>query len=179
MVTVRGKSEVRAFMASVPAKMDAVLRGAARAGAKVVADEIKASTPSEEVRENLRIRSKVGDDHIKVTIDVKPGWARSLGIWLEWGTDPHFISVNDGQRSGRSVGRINKQVRENDGNASLVIGGAFVGQTVWHPGIRPQPVFRPSLDHKGAEAVAAAQAYINARISRGAINTAMDDGGDE
>lgn len=176
MVTVRGKSEVRVYIAAVPAKMDAVLRGAARAGAKVVAAEIEANTPSEAVRENLRIRSKAGDDHIKVTIDVKPGWARSLGTWLEWGTDPHFISVDESQRGGRSVSRINKQVRENEGNHSLVIGGAFVGTTVWHPGIRPHPVFRPALDHKGPEAIAAAQAYINARVSRAGISAVSDEG---
>lgn len=178
MVTVRGKAEVQAYMAAIPAKMNRVLRGAARAGAKIVADEIKVNTPSDEVKKNIRIRSRKGDDQIKVTIDVKPGWGRSVGTWLEWGTDPHFISVDASQRKGRSVGRINKLAKEEGSSHSLVIGGQFVGTTVLHPGSRPQPVFRPSLDHKEGEAIAAAQAYIRAHVSRGAI-LASPEGEDE
>lgn len=167
MPTVRGKSGVKAFMARVPGQMTDVIRGAARAGAKVVATEIKERTPAEEVRDNLRIRTKAGDDQIKVTIDVKPGWGRSLGIWLEYGTSPHFISVDDSQRGGRSVSRINRLSEEH--GASLVIGGKFVGKTVWHPGAQPHPVFRPALDTKEDEAIAAAQAYVQTRITRAGI----------
>jgi len=169
MPTVRGKSEVRAFIASVPAQMTSVLRGAARAGANVVADEIKDRTPSDEVRDAVRIRTRKGDDQIKVTIDVEPGWARSIGVWLEYGTDPHFISVDDSQRGGRSVGRINTLAKDADKGHSLLIGGTFVGSTVFHPGARPQPTFRPALDMKESEAIAAAQAYITKRVSRAGI----------
>lgn len=176
MPTVRGKSEVKAFMAAVPGKMTDVLRGAARAGAKVVANEIKATTPADEVAKALRIRTQAGDGQITVKIDVKPGWARSLGIWLEYGTSPHFISVDDSQRGGRSVGRINRLSEEH--GASLVIGGKFVGTTVWHPGARPHPTFRPALDQKEAEAIATAQAYIDKRVTRGGI-AAASEGSDE
>ncbi len=176
MPTVRGKSEVKAYFAAIPGKMNGVLRGAARAGANVIADEIKQRTPSDEVREDIRIRTKAGDDQIKVTIDVKPGWGRSLGLWLEYGTSPHFISVDESQRGGRSVGRINRLAEEH--GASLVIGGNFVGKTVWHPGARPHPTFRPALDQKEPEALAAAQAYINARVSRAGI-AAASEGSDE
>lgn len=169
MVTVRGKSEVRAFFGSIPAKVPNLLRGAARAGAGVIADEIKLLTPSEEVREGIRIRTKAGEGEIKVTIDVKPGWARSVGTWLEYGTSPHFISVDDSQRGGMSVGRINKLAKGDDSNHSLVIGGNFVGATVFHPGARPHPAFRPALDTTEAEAIGAAQAYINARIKPSGI----------
>lgn len=178
MATSRGRDQVNRYINGIPAKMNAVLRGAAKAAGEVIADEIKANTPSEAVRNDLRIKSRAGDDQIKVTIDVKPGWGRSIGIWLEWGTDAHFISVDKSQSQGRSVGRINKQVKENEGNASLVIGGAFVGTTVWHPGARPQPTFRPALDLKGDEARAAAQTYINAHVSRAGIR-APSGGGDE
>lgn len=166
MVTVRGKSEVRAYMAAIPDRMNKLLRAAGREGAKIVADEIKANTPSDEVRDNVRIRSTVRDELISVKIDVAPGWARSVGIWLEWGTRGHFISVADDQRGGRSIGRINEQVRDAKGNASLVIGGKFVGATVWHPGADSHPTFRPAIDTKGRDAIAAAQAYINVRVSR-------------
>lgn len=177
MVTVRGKAEVQAYMASIPAKMEKVLRGAARAAAKVVSDEIKERTPSDDVREGLRTRTSTDGDKIKVRIDVKPGWGRSVGIWLEWGTVGHFISVDDSQRKGRSVRTINRRVEKEDGKASLVIGGKFVGATVWHPGTDPHPVFRPALDTKEAEAIATAQHYINTHVSRRGIVSA--EGGDE
>lgn len=169
MVTVTGKAEVKAYIGGIPAKMQRVLRGAARAGAAVISDEIKATTPSDEVRDGLRTTSKTADGQIKVRIDLKPGWARSVGTWLEYGTSPHFISVDDSQRRGMGIGRVNKSVKENDGNGSLVIGGNFVGQTVFHPGARPFPTFRPALDKKEQEAINAAQAYVNARVSRAGV----------
>lgn len=172
MVTVTGKAAVKAYIGGVPAKMQRVLLGAARAGAVVISDEIKLRTPSEEVREGLRRKTKTTDGQITVRIDLKPGWARSLGTWLEYGTSPHFITVDDSQRSGKGIGKINQQVKENDGRASLVIGGNFVGDTVFHPGARAFPAFRPALDSKEQEAIAAAQAYIAARVSRAGINDA-------
>lgn len=178
MPTVRGKAEVNSFMKGIPAQMTSVLRGAARAGANVVADEIKEKTPSELVRDNVRIRTKAESDQIRVRIDVKDRWARSIGIWLEYGTDPHFISVDESQRGGRSVGRINTLAKDADKGHSLLIGGEFVGTTVFHPGARPHPAFRPALDTKEAEAINAAQAYIGTRISRAGIK-AGSSGDDE
>lgn len=177
MVTSTGKSAALAYMADIPRKMEPVLRGAARAGGKVFATEIKANTPSIEVAKNVRVRSRIDGLTIKVTVDVKPGWGRTVGIWLEWGTEGHFISVDDSQRKGRSVSRINRDTMENRGNHSLVIGGKFVGTTVWHPGARAQPVFLPTRDTKEAEAIAAAQAHIKSRVSRRGIDTS--DEGDE
>lgn len=176
MATSRGKAQVLAYVASIPARLDPVLRGAARAGARVVVDEIKELTPSEAVRENIRMRTQASDYQIKVRIDVKPGWARSVGTWLEWGTSPHFISVDDSQRQGRSVNRINKLSAEQ--GASLVISGKFVGRTVFHPGARAHPAFRPAIDTKEAEAIAAAQAHIRARVKRSGI-IGGDEGSDE
>lgn len=169
MPTVRGKADVDRFMAQIPVDMTKVLRGAGRAGAKVVSAEIKELTPSEEVRDNLRTRTKQYDGRIVVRIDVKPGWARSLGTWLEYGTSPHLISVDESQRQGMSIGRINRLANSPDSSHSLVIGGKFVGTTVFHPGAQPHPSFRPALDTKEAEAIAAAQRYVNSRVKRSGI----------
>jgi hypothetical protein len=165
MATVRGREEVSAYFAAAPAKLINVLRGAGRAGAAVISDEIKANTPSDAVRDGVRIRTKTSDGRVVVTIDVKPGWARAVGTWLEYGTAPHFISVDDSQRNGMSVGRVNKSHKA----GSIVIGGQFVGATVFHPGARAHPTFRPALDLRESDAVAAAQGYINSRISRAGI----------
>lgn len=174
---IKGLSAAQARMRRLPDQIKELLRGAAKAGAKVVKDEIAANAPSV-VAEGLRVRSKIESDRVTVRIDVKPGWPRSVATWNEYGTSPHFISVDKEQRRGRSVGRINQQVREADGAASLVIGGKFVGKTVWHPGTYSRPVFRPAADLKAAEAKAAAQAYVNAHVSRHGITPSADDGDD-
>ncbi len=174
MVTVTGKAGVQAYMAGIPKRLENVLRGAARAGGIVFADKIKALTPSDEVRANLRQKTTVQDERITCRIDVKPGYARSIAVWLEYGTSPHFISVDEGQRSGKSVRRVNTLTKENDGIHSLVIGGNIVSGTVFHPGARPFPAFRPALDTEEAEAKAAAQAYINKRVQR--INQRVSSG---
>jgi hypothetical protein len=178
MPTRSGKAEVDRYISGIPAAMTKVLRGAGRAGAKVIETEIRDRTPSDAVRENLRTRTKAEDGQIRVTIDVKPGWGRSVGTWLEWGTSPHFISVDDRQRAGRSVGRINRQLRDAGGDHSLVINGQFVGATVFHPGARPHPAFRPALDAKEAEAIAAAQGYINAHVGPAGIRGGEEGNGE-
>lgn len=151
-------------MAQLPGELERkVLRGAARAGAKVVADEAKDRVASDVVRNAIVIRARSVPGQIVVKVSVKEGWPRSVGTWLEYGTDPHFISVDDDLRQGMSVGRINKHGTA-EHKATLVINGKPVGATVHHPGATPHPFLRVSLDLKEREAVAAAQSYINSRV---------------
>ncbi|MEG3089503.1 HK97 gp10 family phage protein [Sphingomonas sp. PB4P5] len=162
-------------MAGIPSQMKKVLRGAGRAGAKVVEDEMKVRSISQDVDEAIVTKTKGDDTRIVVKITIKPGWARSVATWLEYGTDPHFISVDDSQRDGMTVKRVNEQTK----TGSLVIGGKFVGATVFHPGARAHPFMRVSLDVKEAEAVAAARSYINARVTRSGIVPTAEPEGDE
>lgn len=172
-----GLSSVQAKMRRIPDDMRLVLRGAAREGGKVFAEFVRENTFSEAVRKDVRVRTTVDDEYVRATVDIKAGWGRSVATWLEYGTEAHFISVDKSQRKGMSTGKINDRVREEGGNHSLVIGDKFVGTTVWHPGTSPQPVFRPARDLRAAEAKAAAQQYIRARINRGVITPG--DEGDE
>lgn len=172
MPTVRGKSEVSRFMAQIPALLEErVLRGAGRAGAKVIATEAKARSVSSEVAAAIKTKVNASEGRIVARVAVNGRWPNSLGLWLEYGTDPHFIRVDDSQRGGFSVGKINEGMKE---GRSLVIGGQFVGDTVFHPGARPHPFLRPALDAKGGAAVAAAQAYIDSRVSRSGIAAGGD-----
>ncbi|WP_242183228.1 HK97 gp10 family phage protein [Sphingomonas sp. CARO-RG-8B-R24-01] len=167
MATVRGSGDVRRFLAQIPVDLESkVLRGAARAAANVIADEARDRSLSHVVTDSIVTKVRATPGQIKSTVSVKSGWARSLAIWQEYGTDPHFISVDDSQREGRSTRRINDLNKE---GASLVIGGQFVGTTVHHPGAKAHPFMRPALDLREAEAIAAAQSYINARVSRAGI----------
>ena len=177
MASNRGRASVDAFFASAPERLIKVLAGAGRAGGKVIADEAKSRVTSDAVREDIRTRVKTTEGLIVVTVDVKKGWGRSLGTWLEYGTDPHLISVDDRQSGGRTVRRIN-MLAKSEGSHSLVIGGKFVGATIMHPGARPAPFLRPALDIGGQEAIATAQAYLNARVGRAGVNTSGIEGDD-
>ncbi|MBT2242683.1 HK97 gp10 family phage protein [Sphingobium sp. BHU LFT2] len=179
MATMRGRNEVSAFLSSLPENLAAkVLRGAGRAGGRIIADEAKDRSPSEEVAREIVVKTKREDSRIVVHVTVKPGYAWFRALWLERGTSGHFISVDDSQRSGRGIGRINQQVRDAQGDASLVINDNFVGRTIWHPGANPHPFLRPALDIKEEDAIRAAQSYINSRISRRGI-TGTEEGDDE
>lgn len=179
MPTVKGQSAVRHYIDNLPRELEKkLLRGAARAGGKIVLAEAKERSISHEVDEALIMKTRAEDGRIVVTITVAPGWAHAVGTWLEWGTDGHFISVDDSQREGMSVGRINRLSK--DGKVgSLAIGGQFVGTTVWHPGARAHPFLRVALDIKEAEAIAAAQSYISSRIARGGIVGGSEPEGDD
>lgn len=178
MVTRRGRSEVKAYFAALPEQITKLLHGAGRVGGKVIAAEAKDRSNSDDVSNNIVVKTKNADGRIVVTVTVKPGYFWFRALWLEYGTSAHFISVDESQRKGRGIGRINQQVRDAGGDGSLVIGGKFVGETVWHPGARPHPFLRPALDIKEADAIAAAQSYINARVSKAGI-TVTTEGDDE
>ncbi len=166
MPTVTGKDDVARFFARAPKTLEErVLRGAARAGMAVIAGEARDRVTSSDVREALVVTSKAEPGRVTSRLSVKAGWARSVATWLEYGTSPHYISVDDSQRGGRSAARINKLAKA----GTLVIGGQPVGSTVFHPGARPHPFMRVSLDVKEREAIAAAQSYINSRVSRSGI----------
>lgn len=176
MATSRGKSEVQRYMAGLPEEIvSKMLVGAGRAGGKVIAEEAKERVISQDVADNIIVRTKREDTRVVVKIRVKSGFANSIGNWLEWGTAPHFISVDDSQRQGKSVARINALARE----GTLVINGRFVGDTVYHPGARPHPFLRPALDLKEGEAISMAQSYINARVVTGKIVGQPDSGDTE
>lgn len=172
MATSRGDSEVRQFIRQLPGQIERkLLRGAGRAGAKVIAEEAKDRCISSEVRSAIRTRVTTDEARVTAHIQVR-GPGAYIAPWLEYGTSPHFISVDDSQRGGMSVKRINR-----DGaGGSLVINGQFVGDTVYHPGARPHPFLRPALDTKADAAIAAAQGYINARVSRQGLSGAEDRG---
>jgi len=173
MPTVRGKAEVKRFMAQIPDDLEKkVLRGAARAAGTVVADEAKDRCASDRVASGIKVRTKREIGRVEAKVQTRGRFAY-IAPWLEYGTDPHFISVADDQREGMSVRKVNQAVKA----GSLVIGGKFVGETVLHPGARPHPFMAPALDVKGREAVAAAQAYINARVARTGV-TGAEEGDD-
>lgn len=186
MPALRGKAEVSRFIAQLPEQIERkLLPGAAKAAAMVVKEEAKERVTSDAVAANIVTRSKREPGRVEVKITVKRGWALSLGNWLEWGTSPHFITVDHAATGGMTAGRVNRLDRAaaQEGRAgpgaSLVINGKFVGPTVFHPGSRKEPFLRPALDTKQDEAIRAAQAYINARVKPSGIVATSEPEDDE
>ena len=174
MPTVRGRDAVKRYIAETRSALETkVLRGAARAAGNVIAEEAKHRSISTEVDLAIKVATRAEEGRVVARVQVK-GPGAYLAPWLEYGTDPHFISVDDSQREGRSVKKINSLTKK----GSLMIGASFVGATVWHPGARPHPFLRPALDAKEREAIQAAQNYINARVSRAGV-TPTSEGDDE
>lgn len=162
---VTGLDDVQRYIRNAPDRIKRILQGAGRAGGRVIADEAKAEAPADATREAIYTKSEARADHIRVTVDVKPGWGRSLGIWAEYGTVGHYISVDAKQSEGRTTRRVNALAK----TGTLVINGKPVGSTVWHPGARQAPFLRPALDMKLSDAIRAAQAYIDEQVRRGGM----------
>lgn len=160
MASVRGRDEVKRRIRQTSEEIERkLLPGAARAAAKVIAQEAAERSASDEVAQAIRVRTKREPGRVIAKVQVAgPGAYKAP--WLEYGTAPHFISVDEQQREGRSVGRINRLAKA----GALEIDGMFVGDTVFHPGARPHPFLRPALDTKEGEAIAAAQAWIDSHV---------------
>jgi hypothetical protein len=171
---VRGRAEVSRYLRQLPEHITKVLHGSGRAGGKVVAEDAKRRCRSDAVGEAVVEKTEVDGLQVRVRITVKPGWARSVAIWLEYGTSSHFITVDDDQRQGMTARRINSTGKAR----SLLINGKPVGTSVFHPGAQPHPFLRPALDASRAEAIAAAQAYVTARIGHNG-GPALDDEDDD
>lgn len=189
MAKRRGGAGWRRRMEELPQQLvKRVLPGAARVGAKVIATEAKVRLGGRVadtgggakvlIADAVKVRSKKRQGLIvaRVLLD---GPGAYVGRWLEYGTDPHFITVDDGMRQGLTTRRINRRIKDGDGalHATLVINGKPVGASVYHPGATAHPFLRPALDVTRAEALTAAQTYINSRVSRAGI--IGNDEGDE
>jgi HK97 gp10 family phage protein len=162
MTAVKGLGDVNSFLSTLPAKLESnILRGALKAGADVFAAEARDTVRSHEVRDAISTSSRAEKGLVSAKVQVK-GKGAYLAPWLEHGTDPHFISVDDSVSEGKTVRRINTEVKHH----SLEIGGHFVGTTVHHPGAQPYPFMRPAVDNKSGAAIAAIGDYIAARCTK-------------
>jgi hypothetical protein len=169
-----------------------VLPGAARAGAKVIAQEAKTILGPRRadagggnkvlIADGVKVRVRNRDDRVVARVRVT-GPVAYVARWLEYGTDPHFISVDPNYRQGMTARRTNDRIRDGDGalNSTLIINGQPVGRTIFHPGTDAEKTafLRPAADRKRDEATAAAQAYIRARVTRAGIRAADSDEDDE
>lgn len=189
MARRRSGAATRRFMEQLPVLLATkVLPGAARAGAKVIAQEARTILGGRQaeagngamvlIADSVKVRSRKREGLVAARV-MLDGPGAYVGRWLEYGTHGHFISLDPAYRQGMTARRTNDRIRDGDADlkATLIINGKPVGTSVYHPGAKAHPFLRPALDGKRAEAVAAAQAYINRRVTRAGI--VGSDEGDE
>ena len=175
---IKGLADLQKFLDVLPVKVEKnIMRGALRAGMNVVKPDAQSRihNVSGALAKSLKVGTRARGG--KVTANLRSRASRAevpqnLDLWLEYGTRPHFISVQDSEKPinrrlsnkrGRvvlaSMSTVNRYVR------SLKIAGRFVGPTVFHPGSQPKPFMRPALDAQARAAVVAAGEYVKTRLS--------------
>jgi len=171
MAKRRGGAAARQRMAQLPEKIiEQLLPGAARAGADVIAEDAKDRLGSKKadsggrevlIAEAVKVRVKRDGTKVRARILLE-GPGAYVGRWLEYGTAPHFISVDDEVRQGMTARRINTRLAAGDDDlkATLLINGKPVGRSVFHPGAKPEPFLGPALATREADATAAALAHV-------------------
>ncbi len=193
--SVKGLSELQKFLDQLPVKMEAnIMRGALRAGAKIIEAAAKANAPvSPPANKNFggyagalrdSIRTSVRIRRGKVTASVKAGGKNKrtgadvfYASMVEFGTRPHLISVQEDEkninlRRSAKFGKIMKESMTTINRRVLKIGNTFIGPTVKHPGSQPRPFMRPALDGQAQNAVVAAAEYIKKRLTKEGLNAA-------
>lgn len=175
-IVIKGLAELQRALDTLPARIEAnIMRGALRAGAKVLAAEAKQNIHniSGNLALSVRYGCKVSKVEGKVTAYVRaggkgqPGWYAHM---VEKGTAAHWIRVKMEARPSRmtrrgekaySIATLNRMAKR----GSLMIGGRFIGASVAHPGARKKPFLRPALDMRGQAAVERMREYIRTRLS--------------
>ena len=169
MTTIKGVSglkELDAMLKQLPVNIEKnVLKGALRAGQKVLSDAVKM---------NLRQNGSIGTGELEKSVRVRFkrqserfGWVRSYvivgnkkayyGHWLEYGTASYYSG------NGRTVGgpyEITPKVA-----GSLLIGG-LLRDSVMHSGIQPKPFVRPAVDSHTDAALDQVVEYMRKRIPK-------------
>ncbi len=144
---VSGLSELDRLLKELPAKIEGnIMRGAVRAGAKVMETRAKELVPVDDgdLRDSIKVSTKSKRGQVSAT--VRAGGKKAFyAHMVEFGTARHFIKPRK--------------------RKSLFFAG-MAREVVDHPGTSPKPFMRPALDNSQREAVDAAAAYIRARLAK-------------
>ena len=169
---IKGLAELQKFMDQLTPKLEKnVMRGALRAGMKVVLPVAKANIHpvSGELAAGLKLSTRHKGSTVMAIISTK-GRHGYIAPWVEYGTRLHYIKVQESEKPlniNRSI-RYGEEVRASMRTINrnvLRIGARFVGPSVLHPGSQPKPFMRPALDTQATAAVVAAAEYMKKRLA--------------
>jgi hypothetical protein len=149
---LKGGAELMEMLDRIPDRLGRnIVRGALRAGAKVVADEAKIRVGSARIAKQIKVGSRASGTVIssKVSVREAKGTLGFVAWFLEYGVAPHWI------RPKRKGG--------------LELAENVVRGEVHHPGFGAKPFLRPALDARAAEAINVMGEYIGARLNWDAL----------
>lgn len=144
---ITGLAELHKALQELPAKIEGnIMRGAMRAGQKVILDAAKAKAPvkSGALRDSLRIKTRSKNGEVSATL-VAGNKDAYYAHMVEFGTAQHFIKP--------------KKFK------SLFFAG-LAREVVDHPGARPAPFMRPAFDGSSQQALTAVGDYIATRLPK-------------
>ena len=155
-INITGGKELAQFLQQLPVKLEKnIMRGALRAGARVIANEAKLNAPVQDgdLKASVRVstNAKRGRVEAKAKAGGKKAWYAAI---VEFGASPHIIKAKKAKmlkftaRDGRKI---------------------EIAQ-VFHPGFVARPYLRPALDSKAGESVVATGNYIKQRLNAQGIN---------
>jgi HK97 gp10 family phage protein len=150
-LNITGGKELAEFLKTLPAKLERnVMRGAMRAGAKVVADEAKRNVPTRmgALKKSIRVSSKTNKG--MVSASAKAGNKKVFyASWVEFGTAPHKIVAQ----------KMFLRFKAKDGKMVTTY-------SVNHTGAISKPFMRPALDSKAADSIRAVGQYVKQRMTK-------------
>lgn len=157
--TIKGLAELQAALLQLSAKLEQnVMRGALRAGAKVIMEEAQRTAAfvdrSGALRDSMRVTTGAKNGRVSGFVKVGPGKKKRgkgkangkggsafYARFVEFGTAAHVIRARSG--------------------SMLAVGFSLVN----HPGARKHPFLRPAIDTKATAAAVAAGEYIRQRLA--------------
>lgn len=150
-IVVKGLSDLQKFLDQLAPKVERnIMRGALRAGAKVIMKEAKVNVPvkSGTLRDSIRlsVRARGG----AVTASVKAG-GKTKG-----GGDAYYANMVEFGTAAHTITAKNRKY--------LSFGGLFF-QSVDHPGAVAKPFMRPAFDSQAQNAVVAVGEYVKRRLA--------------
>lgn len=154
-INITGGKELAEFLKTLPTKLERnVMRGAMRAGAKVVADEAKRNVPVRmgKLKKSIRVSSK--SKRGEISASAKAGNKKVFyASWVEFGTAPHMIVAK----------KMFLRFLAKDGRNVTTY-------SVEHTGAKSKPFMRPALDGKAADSIRAVGNYIKNRMTKEGLN---------
>lgn len=155
-INITGGRELAQFLQQLPVKLEKnIMRGALRAGAKVIAQEAKLNAPVQDgdLKASIRVstNAKRGRVEAKAKAGGKKAWYAAI---VEFGASPHIIKGKNGKLL-KFTARDGKRIE--------------IAQ-VSHPGFKAKPYMRPALDSKARESIVATGNYIKQRLNAQGIN---------
>lgn len=148
---ITGLGDLQKLLDQLPVNIEKkVIRGALRAGQKVVLDQAKATIHNQSgaLADSLRIKTNAGKDG-KISSRVVAGNKTAFyAHMVEFGTAKHLIKPKN--------------------RKSMFVAG-MMRKVVDHPGAQKKPFMRPAADaaaHEGSEAITAFKNYMTKRITK-------------